>query len=367
MCFLQVIRTQIQQALDNSTTNENVLSGQYHTKEQDQATLIAAEVEQKVNAIFDEVDINHDGVISHAEFLWAMTGLEFHNNSAEEKIQITKSQKREQKLGRQYRSSPNLVPINSTKAEPEKKKAVVDRTKLMSHQLSVGAGLDARANVADDKRLNLKTLRTALHHQGQFEPVDISQQRPVSSSTTASSVVTDSESKPHSIIDPSLKDRVGGPLVSTQSGVSLTGISMESGGLNNSSRASPSSLSPSRKPMTQEAVPVILEGDERPSESDPDPSSSSCLKSKERPGTVSPGPVHYTGILAQNLKLQLDDQFVRNCSRLVAISATVTTSITCCGFAQIRMELTRAHKLKLLPQGRWHFIRWMKMCAVSEK
>ena len=42
------------------------------------AETIAAEVDVKVNKIFAEADVNNDGAISHAEFLWVMTGLDFH-------------------------------------------------------------------------------------------------------------------------------------------------------------------------------------------------------------------------------------------------------------------------------------------------
>jgi hypothetical protein len=40
--------------------------------------LINAEVEARVNRIFAEADVNNDGAISQAEFLFVMTGLDFH-------------------------------------------------------------------------------------------------------------------------------------------------------------------------------------------------------------------------------------------------------------------------------------------------
>lgn len=42
------------------------------------AETLAAEVDSKVDRIFAEADVNNDGAISHAEFLWVMTGLDFH-------------------------------------------------------------------------------------------------------------------------------------------------------------------------------------------------------------------------------------------------------------------------------------------------
>lgn len=39
---------------------------------------LEAEVNAKVDRIFAEADVNNDGAISHAEFLWVMTGLDFH-------------------------------------------------------------------------------------------------------------------------------------------------------------------------------------------------------------------------------------------------------------------------------------------------
>lgn len=43
-----------------------------------QADALIAEVDAKVDRIFAEADVNNDGAISHAEFLWVMTGLDFH-------------------------------------------------------------------------------------------------------------------------------------------------------------------------------------------------------------------------------------------------------------------------------------------------
>lgn len=40
--------------------------------------LVAREVDRKVEQIFSQADANNDGSISQAEFLWAMTGLDFH-------------------------------------------------------------------------------------------------------------------------------------------------------------------------------------------------------------------------------------------------------------------------------------------------
>jgi hypothetical protein len=48
------------------------------SSEMTDAELLAAEVDAKVNRIFSEADVNNDGAISHAEFLWVMTGLDFH-------------------------------------------------------------------------------------------------------------------------------------------------------------------------------------------------------------------------------------------------------------------------------------------------
>lgn len=42
------------------------------------ADTLSAEVDAKVDRIFAEADVNNDGAISHAEFLWVMTGLDFH-------------------------------------------------------------------------------------------------------------------------------------------------------------------------------------------------------------------------------------------------------------------------------------------------
>ena len=52
----------------NSSTNTHLL-----TKEE-----LDRIVDEKVEIIFGHGDMNNDGVISHAEFLWAMTGLDFH-------------------------------------------------------------------------------------------------------------------------------------------------------------------------------------------------------------------------------------------------------------------------------------------------
>ena len=39
---------------------------------------LTAEVDARVEKIFGQADVNNDGAISHAEFLWVMTGLDFH-------------------------------------------------------------------------------------------------------------------------------------------------------------------------------------------------------------------------------------------------------------------------------------------------
>ena len=63
---------QCEQALAN-----NILPNQSSPHALDIDTL-TAEVNAKVELIFSEADVNNDGAISHAEFLWVMTGLDFH-------------------------------------------------------------------------------------------------------------------------------------------------------------------------------------------------------------------------------------------------------------------------------------------------
>lgn len=55
----------------------NILPNQSSPHALDIDTL-TAEVNAKVELIFSEADVNNDGAISHAEFLWVMTGLDFH-------------------------------------------------------------------------------------------------------------------------------------------------------------------------------------------------------------------------------------------------------------------------------------------------
>lgn len=117
---------------------------------------IAEEVERRVNAIFDEVDINNDGFISHAEFLWAMTGLETHLTENEEAPGAvgksgnggTGNKDKSAMVGRQYKSSPNLN-MNRQKSD----KGVI------RHQRSMGAG---PTPVVPERRSTLTAFRNAL-------------------------------------------------------------------------------------------------------------------------------------------------------------------------------------------------------------
>lgn len=81
--LVQVIRMQCEQALANhqQLALQQALSprslNSHDTLAADMDAL-DAEVTAKVERIFAEADVNNDGAISHAEFLWVMTGLDFH-------------------------------------------------------------------------------------------------------------------------------------------------------------------------------------------------------------------------------------------------------------------------------------------------
>eukprot|EP01032_Pedospumella_encystans_P018673 gene18673-21248_t len=63
----KIIKSQCEQAQANEGFDFRTLSA-----------ALDAEVDEKVNKIFSEADVNNDGAISHSEFLWVMTGLDFH-------------------------------------------------------------------------------------------------------------------------------------------------------------------------------------------------------------------------------------------------------------------------------------------------
>lgn len=68
----KIIRSQLIQAMENDNRNEN---GEIiRTIQPTDVGNLYSEVEKRVEEIFTSVDVNNDGRISRAEFLWAMTG-----------------------------------------------------------------------------------------------------------------------------------------------------------------------------------------------------------------------------------------------------------------------------------------------------
>lgn len=65
----------LQQALENSNENPSDWV-QLHSRAGSSGDYLEDEVDNRVDAIFAQVDINNDGSISYSEFIWAMTGMD---------------------------------------------------------------------------------------------------------------------------------------------------------------------------------------------------------------------------------------------------------------------------------------------------
>jgi calcium-dependent protein kinase len=127
----KVVKQMLQQAMENSNKNPSDFIQLHHHMDSNTGTgdYLDDEAEQRVNNIFNQVDLNNDGSISYAEFIRAMTGLD---PKSMQKAQLQKGKSSNSTLSLSSSNSPIKPSLKKLK---ENSKEMFHSEKFSSHKL----------------------------------------------------------------------------------------------------------------------------------------------------------------------------------------------------------------------------------------